>query len=116
MGRAEADITKWLEYFIEGMAISFENVLQRMLIADTNGLPDQSALLRKLDPRQRKILALFEEYEVVTSSQIGKFFGFQPRTSYKICSDWVKSGFLEIVDSSNRGRKYRLANSNRILS
>src|SRR6185436_16429486 len=26
MGRALADITKWVEYFVDGMAVSFENV------------------------------------------------------------------------------------------
>jgi Fic family protein len=109
MGRAEADITKWLEYFIEGIAVSFENVLQRMSEADAKGLPDQSKLLRQLDPRQRKVLSLFEEYDVVTSSQIGELFGFKPRTSSKICADWVKSGFLEIADHSRKSRKYKLS-------
>ena len=30
MGRVEADITKWVEYFIAGMSVSFESVLKRM--------------------------------------------------------------------------------------
>lgn len=30
LGRAEADITSWIEYFVEGMAVAFENVLKRM--------------------------------------------------------------------------------------
>jgi Fic family protein len=109
MGRAEADITKWVEYFIEGIAVSFENVLQRMSEAGAKGLSDQSTLLRKLDPRQRKVLALLEEYEFVTSSQVGELFGFKPRTSSKICAEWVKSGFLEIVDYSRKSRKYKIA-------
>lgn len=111
MGRAEADITKWVEYFIEGMAVSFETVLQRMSASDVQGLPDQSIILRKLDPQQRKALALFEEYEIVTSSQIGEIFGYKPRTSSKLCNNWVKMGFLEIVDPSNKGRKYTLSSS-----
>jgi len=36
-------------------------------------------------------------------------FGFKPRTSAQICKDWVESGFLEMVDPSNRGRKYKLS-------
>ena len=109
-GRAEADITKWVEYFVEGMSASFENVLKRMSEAESQGSPDQSALLRKLDPRQRKILSLFQEFETVTSKQIGELFGFKPRTSSQICKKWVECGFLEIVDASNRGRNYRLCN------
>jgi Fic family protein len=109
MGRAEADITKWVEYFVEGMAVSFENVLKRMAEAELQGSHDHSNLLRKLDPRQRKALSLFEEFETITSRQIGELFGFKPRTSAKICADWVESDFLKIVDASNRGRTYGLS-------
>lgn len=109
MGRAEADITKWVEYFTDGMAASFENVLKRMDEANIQDLPDQSALLRKLDPKQRKALGLFQNFETITSKQIGELFGFKPRTSAALCANWVKSGFLTMIDSSNKGRKYRLS-------
>ena len=109
MGRAEADITKWVEYFVNGVADSFENVMKSMAAADAKGSLDQSGLIRTLDPRQRKALSLFQEFETIASRQIGELFGVKPRTSAQICSAWVKSGFLEIVDPSNRGRKYRLA-------
>ncbi|MDB6080931.1 MAG: hypothetical protein JWO53_203 [Chlamydiia bacterium] len=109
MGRAESDITKWIEYFIEGMASSFENVLKRMEKADAQGSPDKSILIKKLDPRQRKILHLFQEFETVTSRQIGELFGYKPRTSAALCANWVKSGFIDIVDPSNKGRKYKLS-------
>ena len=98
MGRADADITKWIEYFAEGMDES-----------KTQGSPDQSALLRKLDPRMRKALELFKEFETITSRQIGELFGFKPRTSTPLCADWVESAFLTVVDPSNKGRKYKLS-------
>lgn len=107
MGRAGADITKWVEYFVEGMAISFESILKRMTVE--KGSLDQSAMIRKLDPRQRKVLELFREFETITARQIGELFGFKPRTSTQICNVWVASGFLEVADASNRGRKYRLS-------
>ena len=109
MGRAESDITKWVEYFIEGMAVSFENVLSRMSEAKGHGLTDQSALLRQLDPRQRRALQLFGEFSVITSRQIGELFGFKPRTSAALCATWVENGFLDIVDVSNKARKYKLS-------
>jgi Fic family protein len=109
VGRAEADITNWIEYFIEGMAISFENVLNRMAESSHKTSTDKSEMIKKLDPRQRKTLVLFEEFEIVTAKQIGELFGFKPRTNAKICKEWVDSGFLQIVDFSNKGRKYRLA-------
>ncbi len=48
MGRAKADITQWVTYFIEGMAIAFENVLQRMDEGEKRGDKDQTEILRKL--------------------------------------------------------------------
>jgi Fic family protein len=108
MGRAEADITPWIEYFVEGMAIAFENVLKRMASVENQGEMDREFLLRKLDPKQRKVLELFNAYQTVTSHQIGELFGFKPRTASALCKRWVESGFLEIVDFSNKARKYQL--------
>ncbi len=109
IGRAEADITPWVSYFIEGMAISFNNVLTRMSEAESQGKPDQTPLIRQLDPKQRKALELFQEFSVITARQISDLFGFKPRTSAQLCKDWVEAGFLETVDFSNKGRRYRLA-------
>lgn len=102
-------ITKWVEYFVNGMAVSFEKVLQQMEEAKSQDSPDQSALIRKLDPKQRKALELFKEFETITSHQIGELFGFKPRTSAALCASWVESCFLTIVDPSNKGRKYKLS-------
>ncbi|MBC6686617.1 Fic family protein [Wolbachia pipientis] len=107
MGRAEADITKWVEYFVEGMANSFGNVLQR--INEEEYHTDQTNLIRKLDPKQRKALELFQEFSTITASKIGELFNFKPRTSAQLCKKWVEMGFIEIVDFSNRGRKYKLS-------
>lgn len=109
MGRAQADITKWVEYFTDGVAVSFENVLTRMDEAKIQGLPDQSSLLRELDPKQRKALGLFQKFEIITSKQIGELFGYKPRTSASLCAHWVERGFLVMTNSSNKGRKYKLS-------
>ncbi len=106
LGRETADITKWVEYFIKGMAASFERVFKQM--TKLSHLPDQTETLRHLDPKQRRALELFQEYEVVTAAQIGALFGFKPRTSTALCKAWVESGFLEIVNLSNKARKYKL--------
>lgn len=110
-GRVESDITDWIQYFIEGMAFAFEKVVAQMLGAENKNERDHSALIRTLDPKQRKALELFQNYEVITSHQIGELFGFQSRTSTALCKKWVEAGFLEIVDHSNKARKYRLAKS-----
>ena len=109
MGRAEADITKWVEYFIYGMAESFEKVEKHSLKASGNLEADKSGFLRKLDPKQRKVLALFEQQEVITSNDLALFFNFAPRTARQLASKWNEEGFLKPIDTSKKGRKYKLS-------
>ena len=115
LGRAEADINPWIEYFIEGMAVSFERVAVQMGAGASQKEQDQSKLLFELDPKKRKALELFEDYAIITSAQVGEFYGFKPRTSSKICKTWMEEGFLEIVDPSRKARKYKLSEKYRRL-
>lgn len=105
-GRADADVTAWLEYFALGMADACEKVLSHMSLIKTSN--DASARLRKLDAKQRKALAAFEDEEVITARQIGELFGYRPRTASALCAQWAKSGFLRVVDGSKKARKYAL--------
>lgn len=109
MGRAEADITKWVEYFIIGMAEAFEKVEKHSLKASEDFEPDQSSLLRQLDPRQRKILALFKQQEFITSNDVAMYLNFSQRTARQLTLNWNREGFLEIVNTSKKARKYKLA-------
>lgn len=109
LGRTESDITDWVEYFTAGMAFAFEKVVSQMIASNEKGEKDHSALMRSLDPKQRKSLELFRAYDVVTSKQVGDLFGFQPRTNAALCKKWVEAGFLAIVDPSLKARKYSLA-------
>jgi len=109
MGRAETDITNWVQYFCKGVALSFEAVQGYARVQQVKHRPDQSRFLRKLDDKQRQAIELFRNYEIVTAQQIGALFGFKPRTSSNLCKKWVEQGFIEIVDPSRKGRRYKLA-------
>jgi Fic family protein len=108
MGRAEADITGWVSYFIEGMAVAFEKVRDQARSESAKGSKDQAGILRNLDTRQRKALALFRRSREITSKEIGALFEFQPRTAALLCQRWVKNGFLEVTDPARKSRRYRL--------
>lgn len=108
-GRAESDLTGWVEYFIEGMAFSFEKIVTQMIDSQNKGEKDFSYSMRALDPKQRKVLELFQCYEKITSNQIGELFGFATRTSAALCKKWVEAGFLEISDQSKKRRNYKLS-------
>ena len=114
-GRADADITQWVEYFIAGMASASENVVKHMQRSADHGEQNHDPVLRTLDPKQRKVLELFQLFAVVTAAQIGQLFGFKPRTGGQLCRDWVEEGFLIIVDPSNKNRSYSLSPQYEVL-
>jgi hypothetical protein len=72
-------------------------------------------LLRTLSPRKRKALELFKVFAVVTAAQVGELFGCKPRTSGQLCQNWVKEGFLVVVNPSNKNRSYGLAPAYEVL-
>jgi len=108
-GRREGDITPWVEYFCEGVADSFENVRRRAQEAAVTGERDQSALLRHLDPRQRKALSLFRRSAAITSGDLERLFGISQRAARNLLAAWVESGFVVVLDWAKKTRKYGLS-------
>jgi Fic family protein len=108
MGRAASDITKWILYFVAGMAASFQKVETQTRREAEKGGVDQSKALRNLNARQRKVLGLFTQSRELTSKEIGNLFNFQPRTAAELCQRWVEDGFLEMSNTSRKSRRYRL--------
>ncbi|MBL7221663.1 MAG: Fic family protein [Phycisphaerae bacterium] len=106
MGRAKADISGWVSYFLSGMTASFEAVREKML--DSTHAGDRSDWIISLDARQRKVLPLFDEWAEITTSQIAKLLGLSPRGGRALAQKWVQEGFLVIANPSKRGRTYRL--------
>lgn len=107
-GRAKADITKWVEYFCDGAADSFESVRRRAQEAAGGGARDRSNALRKLDPRQRKALELFRDSDIITSRHLAALFGISQRASRNLLSAWVSGGFVVVADPAKKTRKYGL--------
>ena len=108
-GRAEADLTGWLEYFCEGMAHSFEAVKRTAQDAAKGGHADHSQALRRLDPRQRRALELFRERATITSREIEQLFGISPRTARGLLRAWSETGFLDVANPSKKSRTYGLS-------
>jgi len=108
-GRADADVTPFLEYFLLGMADAFAKVRLRASEAADRGAVDHSPLLRRLDPRQRRLLALFRRSSSVAVTEIAAELGLSPRTVRPLCTRWVAEGFLILRNPSRRLRLYALA-------
>ncbi len=109
-GRNAADMTPWLEYFLEGMAVVFRRVDERIHDELRQKMdPETLALLRPLDYRARRVLGLFAAHEYLRTTDIAHLLGISPRHTRDLLAAWVQQGWLEIADPSRRGRKYRLA-------
>lgn len=111
ISRAEADITKWIAYSIEGMAISFEKVRNQAQREAEKGGKDQSKLLRNLDAKQRRALTLFQKSREIAARDVAGLFGYKPRTAALLCQRWVEKGFLETTDPAKKSRRYKLGDT-----
>ena len=109
-GRAEADVSEFVEYFCVGMADAFNRVRARAEDEVRRGVhPDLGEALLELNPLQRRALGLFRRVPEATRNDVAKFFKFSPRRAYRLCARWLESGFVVIGNPSTKGRTYRLA-------
>lgn len=111
LGRAEADITSFVDFFCQSMADALASVRARAAEATAagTGTRDDAAALRQLDPRRRRLLELFREHGTVTTAEMAAHLGLSVRTLTAITRQWVEDGFLEISDPSRKNRSYRLS-------
>lgn len=107
-GRVEGDLTPFVGYFCAGMADAFTKVRAAATRAEKEMTPDQSALLRDLDPRQRRLLELFRSQGSATSVEMAAHLKMSPRTLVQFCRSWVASGFLEYQSPARKNRSYKL--------
>jgi Fic family protein len=110
MGRAEADITGFVDFFCRSMADALGAVRARAAEAQAAaGMDrDDSAVLRRLDPRRRRLLELFRDRGSVTTAEMAAHLGLSRHTTTTLAGRWVAEGFIEIHDPSRKNRSYRL--------
>jgi Fic family protein len=110
LGRAEADITGFIDFFCRSMGDALGTVRARAAEAAAAGPgTDDSAALRRLDPRKRLLLQLFHATGTATAAAMATHLGLSPRTLTSLVPRWIEDGFLEVADASRRSRSYRLA-------
>ncbi|MCW0219926.1 MAG: Fic family protein [Prosthecobacter sp.] len=109
LGRAEADVSGFVQYFCEGMADAFLNVRARAEQSSGDGIRDKGSVMRDLRPLQRQALGLFAQSKIVTANELGAYLGLAPRQARETCAKWVEEGFLAVANPSKKARSYRLA-------
>ncbi len=108
-GRAEADLTPWLEYFVSLLSGVFEAAKEEALKLSKGGIPMEPEALRRLDRRARNVLALFTSQDRITNVDVARALGLSDRMSRVLCQQWVKAGWLLAANKSNRSRAYELS-------
>jgi len=107
-GRADADLTGWVEYFVVLLADVFTRAKDEALKYAKEGVPVEPAPLRKLDRRARVILGLFAKGDEVTTQQVAAALGLSDRMARVLLVGWVKDGWLVLANASKRARAYKL--------
>lgn len=108
-GRATADITPWLVYFLKGMTGVFNAVAQEVSNRAAQGDETDETLLRKLDRRGRIVLGLFSKQNEIKSNDVARVLGLSTRQSRDLLNGWVGQGWLEISNEARKTRAYRLS-------
>jgi len=108
-GRANADLTPWLTYFINTLAHVFRAAQEEALRLIERPLSPEPAAIRQLDRRARIVLGLFSNSYQITTKDVARALGLSERMSRNLIHRWVEAGFLEISEPSRRSRAYRLS-------
>lgn len=106
--REKADLTHFLEYFINGMAEAFLKVKEQAQASQMRGELDQSSLLRDLSSQQKLVLKLFFSSKEITAKEIAKFFNVSDRQARHICRKWVQEEFIRVSKPAAKTRTYKL--------
>jgi Fic family protein len=107
-GRADAEITPWLAYFLRGMAVIFRQVAEEVQRQGESPYPQEADWMRGLDRRARRVIALLEEQGEIRSAEVARLLGISQRQARNLLRAWTAAGWLEVANPSNRGRRYRL--------
>lgn len=110
MGRAESDITSFVEYFCTGMAKAFESVRKNIVasLQNKDASTDKSDLLYHLDERQKRALDLFLKQKIITTKDVALLFGLSVRAANNVCNKWLEEGFVEASSEAKKNRGYFL--------
>ncbi len=111
-GAGATDITPFLEYFLKGLAFSFEGARKKAHQLNMEeyykSLPQQTERIRKLNPLQKKTLTLFQKQREVSLTHFSQFLKLKPRRAYALLKKWLDEGFIQVGNTSKKARTYLL--------
>ena len=109
MGRAEADLSGWTEYFTGILTQTYEAVAVEARRLVDAGLQTEPVFLRGLDRRARTALALFAKTERIGARDVAEALALSERMARVLLKEWVEAGWIEVADPSRKARSYILS-------
>ncbi len=108
-----SDISPWLDYFIEGVAIIFEDLKQNVILRSKKsaGKIDMEyiELLQKLGPREKKIFSYFSKNYQLRTRNVANIFKIKDRTARDLINKWINEGILEKRGAGKKDAFYILS-------
>ena len=95
------DLTEWLEYFYEGVAVSTEAVKKKVLILTGGKRKNKEAKQILLGHRQIKIVEFLQKERKITNRQIRDLLKVSHQTSHEILQGLIKD---RVVKRIGKGR------------
>lgn len=108
-GRADAELSAWLEYFVGLLARVFSLAQEEALRLAEQPPVVEPESVQRLDSRARQVLALFAATDRITAGQVAETLGLSQRMARNLLQGWVEDGWLLVADPSKRKRAYALS-------
>jgi Fic family protein len=90
------DKTKWLEYFLEGIATSLQSAVARIQELSKSNLEEFTGEKRVLvTPREEEVLQILIEKKAIKSSDIEESFSVTRQQAHALLSSLVGKGLVE---------------------
>jgi Fic family protein len=106
------DITTWLEYFLKGAAVIFDEVKEKALEVTQKHLPPKSKkdmeLLQKIGPREKRIMAYFRKNLQLRTKNLCTLFRIKERSARDLLAKWIDQGLIEKQGTGKRDAYYIL--------
>ena len=110
--RPNADITSWLEYFICGVAVVFEEVKNKAVEANEKSrseVPKQNIdLLENIGQRERNLLKFFKKEAQLRTKDVSKLFRIKDRSARDLIKRWLDMELLERKGTGDKNAYYVL--------
>ena len=99
------DVTNWLEYFAEGVAVSIDAVKERVVRLSSERLRKAKKGQIALTERQMMIIEHIQRNGIITAGEVAKMFAVTRQAAFKELSKLVDLGVIKLV-GTGRGAHY----------